>query len=64
MGTKSICDKCLHRWSSGGKIHCTISQWNGCQYSSNKKECASFEEGKNDKYWRGKNGTNRKGRCW
>ena len=64
MGCKSICDKCIHRWSSGGKRYCTISHFAQCNYSSNKKECASFEAGRNDKYWRGKYGGNRKGRCW
>ena len=64
MSTKSLCDKCKHRWSSGGKLFCTVSQFNKCQYSKNKKECDSFESGKNDKYWRGKDGSNRIGRSW
>ena len=64
MGTKSICDKCTHRWSSGGKKYCTISHFDRCQYTINKKECPSFEFGDNDKKFRGKDGKNRKGRCW
>lgn len=64
MSTKSICDKCIYRWSSNGKLFCTHSSLGNCQYSKNKKECNYFKEGKNDKYWRGKNGKNRKGRCW
>lgn len=64
MSCKSICDTCVHRWSSGGKLFCTINQFEQCQYSSNKKSCRAYEKGKNDKYWRGKDGKNRKGRCW
>ena len=64
MSSKSLCDTCLHRWSSGGKYYCTISHFERCQYSPNKKECHAYENGKNDKYWRGKDGKNRKGRCW
>ena len=64
MATKSICDKCMYRWSSGGKLFCTHSNFGKCQYSKNKKECDSFKEGKNDKFWRGKDGKDRKGRCW
>ena len=64
MGCKSICDKCVHRWSSGGKLHCTISGKPNCKYAANKKDCIEFKEGKNDKFFRGKNGSNRKGRCW
>lgn len=64
MSSKSLCDTCLHRWSSGGKYYCTISQFERCQYSPNKKECHAYKNGKNDKYWRGKDGKNRKGRCW
>lgn len=65
MGCKSICDKCKHRWSSGGKLYCTWgTNYPGCKYTSNKKACNYFEEGQNDKHWRGKDGSNRKGRCW
>ena len=64
MSSKSLCDTCLHRWSSGGKYYCTISQFERCQYSPNKKGCHAYKNGKNDKYWRGKDGKNRKGRCW
>lgn len=64
MSVKSICDKCKHRWSYGGKLYCTISHFNRCQYSKGKKECVSFELGNNDKKMRGKDGSNRKGRCW
>ena len=38
MATKSICDKCLYRWSSGGKLFCTHSNFGKCQYSKNKKD--------------------------
>lgn len=52
MACKTICSKCCHRWSRGGKLYCMISHLSGVQYSSNKKECPSFKEGQNDKYWR------------
>ena len=65
MACKTICSKCCHRWSKGGKLYCTISHLSGVQYSSNKKECPSFKEGRNDKYWRRKDGSHReKGRVW
>lgn len=64
MSTNSICNKCIHRWSSGGKLYCTYSYIGNCQYSKIKKECNFFEEGRNDKYWRGKQGKNRKGKAW
>lgn len=60
MGTKSICDKCRKRWSYGGKLYCIEEH----RYTSNKKECKYFVGGENDKYWRGKDGKNRKGRSW
>ena len=65
MSCKSICDKCLHRWSSGGKRYCTLGCHHpGCKYSPGRKYCDYFEEGTNDKYWRGKDGGNRKSKCW
>lgn len=64
MSCKSICDKCIYRWSSGGKLYCMISNQPSCKYSINKKECPSFKEGPNDKIFRKKVGHNRKGRCW
>lgn len=65
MSCKSICDKCVHRWSSGGKLYCTLGGHHPeCKYTISKKECSSFKEGRNDKYFRGKDGNDRKGRCW
>ena len=64
MGVKSICDKCQWRWSSGGKLYCIKEGEPGCKYAPGKKTCNLFQAGHNDKYWRGKDGKNRKGRCW
>lgn len=64
MGSKSICHKCRHCWSYGGKLYCMISHSNACQYSKNKKECNSFEDGNNYKRLRAKDGSNRIGKCW
>lgn len=64
MSSKSICDKCVHRWSHGGKKFCNKDDGPNFKYTINKKECPGFVEGKNDKYYRGKDGSNRKGRCW
>lgn len=64
MSSKSICDKCKFRWSCGGKKYCMIQNQPNCKYTTNKKECPNFIEGNNDKYFRGKDGSNRKGRSW
>ena len=61
MASKSICDRCLNRWSSGGKLYCIESQY---KYSNSKKECKGFKEGTNDKYWRGKSEENRGKKHW
>lgn len=61
MASKSICDKCSFRWSYGGKLYCRNEKY---KYSSSKKECGGFNEGTNDKYWRGKSGENRGKKHW
>ena len=56
MSTKSICDKCRWRWQGSGKPYCNLT---GHKYTLNKKECNGFTEGRNDRYFKGKQGKNR-----